>query len=59
MMKDKKQQDKSPKTKQQKEKLNTKDIEELMGVNMDRYTRGRGGAIRRKWLGLSCLSTPK
>jgi hypothetical protein len=34
---------KSPK----KEKLSTKDIEELMGVHQDTYTR-RNGAVRRK-----------
>jgi hypothetical protein len=34
---------KSPK----QEQLSTKDIEELMGMNRDRYTR-RNGAVRRK-----------
>lgn len=38
---------KSPKKKRNKEKLSTKDIEELMGMNMDRYERRRG-AMRRK-----------
>jgi hypothetical protein len=31
-----------------KEKLTKKDIVELMGMNRDRYKRGKGGAIRRK-----------
>jgi hypothetical protein len=40
---------KSPKNKKRnKEKLTTKDIEELMGMNRDRYER-RNGAWRRKW----------
>jgi hypothetical protein len=43
---EKKQQSKSPK-KQLKKQLSTKDIEELMGMNRDRYTR-RNGAVRRK-----------
>lgn len=43
-MKENKQQVKSPK---KKEKLSTKDIKELMGMNMDRYER-RKGALRRK-----------
>lgn len=43
----KKQQSKSPKHKKH-ELLTKKDIEELMGVNMSTYTRGKGGAIRRK-----------
>jgi hypothetical protein len=42
----KKQQSKSPK-KNLKEQLSTKDIEELMGMNRDTYTR-RNGAVRRK-----------
>ncbi|QOY37977.1 hypothetical protein AWH56_010640 [Anaerobacillus isosaccharinicus] len=33
--------------KRNKEKLSTKELEELMGVNRDRYER-RGGAVRRK-----------
>jgi hypothetical protein len=45
-LKKKKLQSKSPK-KQFKEQLSTKDIEELMGMNRDRYTR-RNGAVRRK-----------
>jgi hypothetical protein len=39
---------KSPKQQAKKEeKLSTKDLEELMGVNRDIYTR-HNGAIRRK-----------
>jgi uncharacterized membrane protein YukC len=37
---------KSPK-KNHKEQFSTKDIEELMGMNRDRYTR-KNGAVRRK-----------
>lgn len=47
---DKKQQSKSPKKKQQKkqqEHLTEKDIEELMGIHMDTYTR-KNGAVRRR-----------
>lgn len=40
------QKDKSPK-KKKKERLTTKDIEELMGIHKDTYTR-RNGAVRRK-----------
>jgi hypothetical protein len=41
-----KQQSKSPK-KRKKEKLSRKDVEELMGMNMDTYARHKG-AIRRR-----------
>jgi hypothetical protein len=34
--------------KRNKEKLSQRDIEDLMGINRDIYTRGKGGAIRRK-----------
>jgi hypothetical protein len=44
-MKEKKQQVKSPEKKPKKEKLSKKDLEELMGVNMQTYSR-RHGAIR-------------
>jgi predicted metallo-beta-lactamase superfamily hydrolase len=50
LMKEKKQQqNKSPKKKhkKQKEQLSTKDIQELMGMNMPVYTR-HNGAVRRK-----------
>jgi predicted metallo-beta-lactamase superfamily hydrolase len=49
LMKEKKQQqNKSPKKRKKKqEHLSTKDIQELMGMNRDVYTR-RNGAIRRK-----------
>jgi hypothetical protein len=40
------QKSKSPR-KRKKEQLSTKDIEDLMGMNRDRYTR-RNGAVRRK-----------
>lgn len=47
-MKEKKQQQsKSPKKKKKKEQLSMKDIEDLMGVHMDTYTRVNG-AVRRK-----------
>lgn len=37
-----------PKTKQKKkERFSRKDLEELMGMHMDTYTR-RNGAVRRK-----------
>ena len=31
-----------------KEILSQRDIEDLMGINRDIYTRGKGGALRRK-----------
>jgi hypothetical protein len=34
--------------KRNKEKLSQRDIEDLMGINRDIYTRGKGGALRRK-----------
>jgi hypothetical protein len=34
--------------KRNKEKLSQRDIEDLMGINRDIYTRGKGGAMRRK-----------
>lgn len=40
-------QNKSSKPKK-KEKLSKRDLVDLMGMNKDRYGRGRGGAIRRK-----------
>lgn len=47
-MKENKQQlSKSPKKRKKKEQLSTKDIEELMGVHKDVYTR-KNGAVRRK-----------
>jgi hypothetical protein len=48
-MKDKQQQRKSPLNKKKKkhEQLSTKDLEELMGIHRDTYTR-RNGAVRRK-----------
>lgn len=46
-MKDNHKKDKSPKKKPKPEKLSTKDIEELMGIHKDTYTR-RNGAVRRK-----------
>lgn len=30
------------------EKLTEKDLAELMGINRDTYTRGKGGAVKRK-----------
>ncbi|MFD0825837.1 hypothetical protein ACT8ZR_09180 [Neobacillus sp. M.A.Huq-85] len=45
-MSEKKQQEKSPK-KQVKEQLSRKDLEELMGMNKQTYTR-KHGAIRNK-----------
>jgi hypothetical protein len=48
LMKEKKQAEKSPKKRKKKqEQLSTKDIQELMGMNMQVYTR-HNGAIRRK-----------
>jgi hypothetical protein len=50
LSKDKQQHGKSPKQKEKKkqqEHLTEKDIEELMGMNRDRYTR-KNGAVRRK-----------
>jgi hypothetical protein len=47
MSKDKSKQNKSPKLKRKSEKLSIKDIEELMGIHMQTYTR-KNGAIRRK-----------
>lgn len=44
---DKKKKSKSPKLKPKSEKLSTKDIEELMGIHQDTYTR-KNGAVRRK-----------
>jgi hypothetical protein len=47
-MKEKQQQSKSPKKKRRNiENLTTRQIEDLMGMNMDRYERRRG-AVRRK-----------
>jgi hypothetical protein len=43
-MKEKKQQEQSPK---KKEQLSEKEIKELMGMNMQTYTR-RNGALRNK-----------
>ena len=43
----KQQQDNSPKKKRKPEKLNTNDIQKLMGMNRARYTR-KNGAVRRK-----------
>jgi len=31
-----------------KEKLSTKDIEDLMGTNMRTYRRGKGGSMRQR-----------
>jgi hypothetical protein len=31
-----------------KEKLSERDLKDLMGLNRDTYSRGKGGAIRRK-----------
>lgn len=31
-----------------KEKLSDRDLRELMGVNRDTFSRGKGGAIRRR-----------
>ena len=39
---------KNQKLKRNKEKLSQRDIEDLMGINRDIYTRGKGGALRRK-----------
>lgn len=39
---------KKRKSKHYKEKLSQRDIEDLMGINRDIYTRGKGGAMRRK-----------
>lgn len=39
---------KKRKPKRYKEKLTQRDIEDLMGINRDIYTRGKGGALRRK-----------
>jgi hypothetical protein len=48
MKENKPQQNKSPKKRmKKKEQLSTKDIQELMGMNMPVYTR-KNGAIRRK-----------
>jgi hypothetical protein len=44
---DKKNKSKSPKIKRKTEKLSVKDIEELMGIHQDTYTR-KNGAVRRK-----------
>jgi hypothetical protein len=46
-MKEKKQQDKSPKNKK-KEHLSERDIKELMGVNQPTYKRNRHGAVSNK-----------
>jgi hypothetical protein len=45
--KEKKQQLQKMKSPKKKEKLSTKDIEELMGTRRDTYER-RNGAVRRK-----------
>ncbi len=37
-----------PTPKKKTEQLSRKDIEELMGMNRDRFGRGRGGSLRRK-----------
>jgi hypothetical protein len=48
LMKEKKQQqNKSPKKNRKQERLSTKDIQDLMGMTRDVYTR-KNGAIRRK-----------
>ena len=39
---------KKRKPKRYKEKLTQRDIEDLMGINRDIYTRGKGGALRKK-----------
>ncbi|MBO0959553.1 hypothetical protein J1P26_07375 [Neobacillus sp. MM2021_6] len=46
-MKKDKQQEKSPKKRRNKEKLTVREIEDLMGMHKDVYTR-RHGAIRNK-----------
>ncbi|WP_167332907.1 hypothetical protein [Bacillus gaemokensis] len=48
MKKIRNQQQKKQNRHQKKEKLNVRDIEELMGIRRPRYERGHGGAFRQK-----------